>query len=239
MKRARHSREGMTLIEILVVLAIMVMAASGLSFSVGALARANLRAGAGKLGGAARFAYNRAVTRGKTVRIHFTVPGNTFSIEEAHSGVTLARSEDKKELQGHKDDAPAAAAVDPWAAAQARLTHPLEPSLGSSPFAALAGEDGKTIARYTDVPLGRGVHIVKLIVAHEPEPLSEGDGAVHFFSGGQSEHAVIQLSDGHAGVYSVEIHPLTGRIHVYPEAFEPKELLDNPDEPDVSEVEAP
>jgi general secretion pathway protein H len=233
----------MTLLEILVVLAIMVLAASGLSFSVGALARANLRAGAGKIGGATRYAYNRAVTNGKTVRIRFTVPGNSFSIEEAHAGVTLARNQEKEEKQGKGKDQEGemAAAVDPWASAKALIDKPLEPSFGASPFSPIGSdsESGKAIARYTNVPLGRNVQIVKLIVAHEPEPLTQGEGSVHFFPGGMTEHAVIQLSDGHQGVYSVEIHPLTGRIRVYPKAYEPDALLDNPDEKDVSEVDAP
>lgn len=238
MTRARTSMQGMTLLEILVVLAIMTLAASGLSFSLGALARTNLKAGAGKLGSAVRFAYNRAVTHGKTVRIHFTVPGGKFSIQEAHRGVTLARSKDRENKQANDESGKAVASVDPWAAAQARLLEPLKPTVGASPFSALENAEGKAVARYTDVSLGRGVQIVKLIVAHEPEPLSEGDGSVHFFPGGRTEHAVIQLGDGREGVYSVEIHPLTGRVRVYPEAYEPRALLDNPDDEDsASEVE--
>ena len=72
---------------------------------------------------------------------------------------------------------------------------------------------------------------MKLIVPHEPEPLEQGKGAVHFFPGGMTEHAVIQLSDGADAIYSVEIHPLTGRAQIYPEAYEPKELLGDPEQP--------
>lgn len=227
----------MTLLEILVVLAIMTLAASGLSFSLGALARTNLKASAGKLGAAVRFAYNRAITRGTTVRLHFAVPGGKFSIQEARRGVTLAGDTDRARAPATDDSGNTTASVDPWAAAQARLAEPMKPAVGASPFSSLVNADGKAIARYADVSLGRGVQIVKLIVAHEPEPLTEGDGAVHFFPGGRTEHAVIQLGDGREGVYSVEIHPLTGRVRVRPEAYEPRALLDGADGDAESEVE--
>jgi general secretion pathway protein H len=237
-RRASISRQGMTLLEIMMVLVILMLGASGLSFSLGALARANLKAAAGKLGAAARFSYNRAVTHGQTVRIHFVLPGNTFSIQSAHAGITLASSRDKEEMSRPGVDEAAGAAVDPWSAAQARIQQPQQPTLGASPFSPIASS-GKSAARYTDVSLGRGVQFLKLIVAHEPEPLTEGDGSVHFFPGGHTEHAIIQLGDGRDAVYSVEIHPLTGRVKVYPEAYEPDELLDNPDDRDVSEVDEP
>lgn len=236
---ARMKSEGMTLLEILVVLAIMVLAASGVSFSVGALARANLKAAAGRLGAATRYAYNRAVTHGQTTRLHFTLPGNTFSIEEAHAGVTLATKKDREDQEAPGAEGIQGGAIDPWAAAQARVAQPLAATVGASPFTGIADADGKAIKRYNEVSLGRDVQFLKLIVAHEPEPLTEGDGAVHFFAGGHTEHAVIQLGDGHGAVYSIEIHPLTGRVKVYPEAYEPEDLLDDPDNQDVSEVDAP
>jgi len=226
----------MTLIEIVIVVVIIALAASGLSFSMGALTKANLRAGAGKLGSAMRYAYNRAVVKGMTVRIAFEVPGNTFSIEEANGAVTLARADDERRQTD--EDAPEMAAADPWAAAQSRVTNALKPNLGASPFSALEGNDGKAITRYTNVSLGRRVQIVKLLVPHQPDPLEQGPGAVHFFPGGMTEHAVIHLSDGGETVYSIELHPLTGRVRIRPEAYEPRDFLDDPDEKDdVSELD--
>src|SRR5690349_22600741 len=89
-------RSGMTLIEVIVVVVIVALAASGLSFSLGALTRTNLKAGAVKLAAAARFAHYRAVIQGSTVRIAFDLPGNTFSIEEARTKVALARIDDER-----------------------------------------------------------------------------------------------------------------------------------------------
>jgi len=81
------------------------------------------------------------------------------------------------------------------------------------------------------------VHVVRLIVPHEPEPKESGKGAVHFFPSGYTEHAVIHLSDGADGIYSVEVSPLTGRCTIRAEAYEPEAMLDNPEDPGVSELE--
>lgn len=227
----------MTLIELIVVVVIIALAGSGLSFSLGALNKTNLKSGAARFAAAARFAYNRAIIRGTTVRIAFDIPGTTFSIEEANAHVTLARAKDERRKDALDKTGQDIVGVDPWESARARISEVMKPSYGASPFHGLQNDDGKAVTRYTSVPLGRRVQVVKLIVPHEPEPLEQGKGAVHFFPSGLTEHAVIQLSDGADAIYSVEIHPLTGRCQIYPQAFEPKKLLGDPEHPNVSEVE--
>lgn len=227
----------MTLIEVVVVVVIIALAFSGLSFSLGALTRTNLKAGAMKLAAAARFAHYRAVIQGSTVRIAFAVPGNTFSIEEARGQIALARADDERRKETVEEGGEDIAAVDPWSAAKSRVDQALKPNLGSSPFGPLESASGASSTRYTNVALGRRVQIVKLIVPHEPTPLENGKGAVHFFPGGITEHAVIQLSDGGEGRFSVELHPLTGRAKIHPEAYEPEDLLGDPEKPDISEVD--
>jgi prepilin-type N-terminal cleavage/methylation domain-containing protein len=236
-RRRKRSLEGMTLIEIIVVTVIVALAMSGVSFSIGALTRTNLKGGAGKVGAAMRYAYNRAITQGTIVRVHFAVPGGTFSVEEAHSGVVITRSKDKNDKTNLDEKGRRIDSVDPWAAAQQRLSHPDKPSVGASPFSALTTEDGEVLKRYQNVSVGRGVQIIRLLVPHEPEPVTKGEGSVHFFPGGHTERAVVQLGDGRGGVYSVEVHPLTGRVKIHGEAYEPKDLLDEINgKEEVSEV---
>ena len=240
MTLVRPSREGMTLIEIMVVIVIIALGTAGLGFSVNALTRANLKSGAAKFAAAARYAFNRAASRGSTVRIAFDIPGNAFSIEEAYGRITLTRGSPFRQVRNGKaenQDEENSGAVDPWAVAKAELEKPLEPTLGASPFGPIQSEAGEPVKRFTQVDLGRHVHVVRLIVPHEPEPKEAGKGAVHFFPSGYTEHAVIHLSDGAEGVYSVEVSPLTGRCKIRAEAYEPEELIDNPDDPGISEVE--
>lgn len=234
----RRSQEGITLIEIVVVVVIIALGAAGLGFSVNALARTSLRSSAAKIVAAVRYCYNRAVARGTTVRIAFDLPAEAFSIEEAHGKVLLERPSDYRRVHGVKEeDLDHGGAIDPWAAAKKRLEQPLSPSIGASPFGPIEGAGGEPIKRFARIELGRHVRLVRLIVPHEPEPKTEGKGAIHFFSSGYTEHAVVELSDGGEGVYSVEIKPLTGRCKVRSEAYEPESLMDDPDQPGVSEID--
>lgn len=209
----------MTLIEVLIVIVIIALAATGLTYSMGAITRANLRSAAMTVAAGSRFAYGRAISQGTTVRLVFDLETHQMSFEEAHGRVTLARLDDRtrQQLEDGEDEA----AVDPWAAAQARLEDTLTPSFGASPFSAIPGQ------RYQAQELASNVRIVRLTVPHEPEPREEGRGAIYFFPGGQTEHAVVWLADSSDRVYSVELHPLTGRARVYPEAYEPERLLDD------------
>jgi type II secretory pathway pseudopilin PulG len=228
----------MTILELMIVIVIIALGASGLTLSLGALTRTALKSAAGRIAAAARFGYNRALVHGTTVRLAFELGGNTFSLEEAHGRVTLTRADDERAESSDTDDAQATSgAADPWAAAQARLSDALKPSLGASPFGPIATREGKTTSRYANVSLGRRVQIVRLIVAHEPAPREHGHGAIHFFPGGATEHAVVHLSDGGEGVFALEIHPLTGRATVHTGAYEPRDLLDDPRARDVSEVD--
>ena len=145
--------------------------------------------------------------------------------------ITLARTTDSRRLDVERDaeDGVDSAAVDPWEAARARLEDTLRPSFGSSPFASLEGR------RYAPAPLSDGVRITRLWTPHEAEPRTEGIGHVYFFPNGQTENAVLWVSDGHDRVFSIEIHPLTGRTRVRDFAWEPEELVLEGDE-DTSEV---
>lgn len=222
----------MTLIEVMIVVLIIAVAATGLSYGFGALNRTQLRSACMRLTAASRFAYNRAISRGTTVRIALDFSEDTMAIEEAHGRITLARTGDarRQEIeQNAEDEESDSAAVDPWEAARARLADTLHPSFGASPFQPISGR------RYAPQPVAAGVELERLTTPHEAEPRERGTGHIYFFPHGQTEHAVVWLTDGGEAVFSVEIHPLSGRARVRSSAYEPEELMIEGDE-STSEV---
>ncbi len=87
-------------------------------------------------------------------------------------------------------------------------------------FKALPGKRGKPRELKGDTIF------LRAFTPHEPTPREDGRAFVYFFSNGMAEHAFIQLSDGEDRVYTVEVHPLSGRSRLYNEEREPEEELD-------------
>ncbi|MET0340726.1 MAG: prepilin-type N-terminal cleavage/methylation domain-containing protein [Polyangiales bacterium] len=244
--RLRAARAGMTLIEIMIVIVVIAIGTSAASFGLGSLTKASLQSACVRLGALSRYAYHRALTNGTTVRITFDLEKHTFAVTEAHGRVTLVRSDaelrseadhaDKYAFgaENKKDDdeesAESGAAVDPWELARQRIEKPDLLTLPPSPFGQLTSPDGAPLKRFKTQPVGDDVKVHKVIVAHEAKPREEGKTDLFFFPSGLTQHAVVQLMDRNDTIYSVEIHPLTGKGKIHDAPFEPEVLMDNPDE---------
>jgi prepilin-type N-terminal cleavage/methylation domain-containing protein len=214
-----RTNRGFTLIEVILVIAIIAVVVTSATFGLGAITRTRLRSSAFKVTSAARFAYNRSLTQGTTTRLHFDFEKNTMAVEETDTPVTLATEEQLEANNGE--------AVDPWDLARSRLEKPLTPVRPSSPFQPITSSSGEALERYTAQPVGDDISIHALITPHETDTRTDGEGSVYFFPGGLTEHAVIQLSDSSDTVYSVEIHPLTGNVRIHNFAYEPLDELDD------------
>jgi len=71
---------------------------------------------------------------------------------------------------------------------------------------------------------------LKVFSPHERKPREDGKAYIYYFPGGVAEHTIIQLTDGdeeEPHVYSVEIHPLSGRAEIHDFELEPEENLDD------------
>jgi hypothetical protein len=220
----------------MIVVVILALVATGTTFAIGALTRTTLKSACMKIVAASRFAYNHAIVRHKTVRLRIDADTHKMSLQQAHGRVVLASADNERRQEIEEDKDSVEAAVDPWEAAKANLEKSMEPSFGRSPFEPIKGRGGHALDKYKPQPIGDGVRVVKMFLPHERDPRDRGKGAIHFFPNGMAQRAVIQLSDDDGEtVYSVEIHPLTGRGKVYDEAYEPEDL----GEEDFSELEDP
>ncbi|HEX5660288.1 MAG TPA: prepilin-type N-terminal cleavage/methylation domain-containing protein [Polyangiales bacterium] len=250
----RRSSEGVTIIEMMVVVVIIAIGASAASYGLGALSKTSLQSACVRIASLSRYAYHRALTQSTTVRVTFDLDNDTYAVSEAHGRVTLVRSDAKmredadRAAEEDKDRNPedrapvddgSGAGIDPWEAAKQKVEKPDVLTLPPSPFSPISSASGKPVERFKTQPIGDGVGIAKLIVAHEAKPKVEGKVDLFYFSNGQTQHAVVQLHDRDNIIYSVEIHPLTGRGTIRNTPYEPETLMDDPTKrnEDATEVE--
>ena len=229
-------RAGLTLIEIMVVVVIVALGASAASLGLGSITRTNLKSACVRLMSLSRYAYHRALTTGTTVRISLDLARGTFGVSEAHGRIALVRSDAPLREAAREDEdddevgADPGAGIDAWSLARLRLEKPDELRLPSSPFESLTNPSGKVMDRFKTQPIGDNIRIIKVIVAHEAAPKTDGSTDLFYFPSGQTQHTVIQLADKGDTIFSVEIHPLTGKGTVHDAPFEPEVLMDDPNQ---------
>lgn len=221
------------------VIVIVAVAASGVGIGLGAITKAKLKQASMKIAAASRFAYGRAVSQGKTVRLLFDFEKGTMAVEEAEGAVFLSKADDSRRRSTQENEEGDGAGVDPWASAKEKLSQPLAPSFGASPFGPITNDEGTPIRRYAEAPLGDNIKIAKLLSPHETDPRTAGKGSIYFFPNGYSERAVLQLSDSYDRIMSVRIQPLTGRARLVPGAFEYDEVVDPNDDESQGDIEEP
>jgi Tfp pilus assembly protein FimT len=200
---------GMTLIEIMVVIALIMMLGTGVAFGVNAVPRTRLRASASRVAAALRLGYVHALTTGRTTRLAFDVGRGTIRMEDTDDAHTLDAN-DPLRAGGAEPSAVEARAIE-----RARLQTDLRPRANRASFTAVSPR----VFRARD--LERGVVFHRLYSQHETEPRSEGGGQVYFFPGGRAERAVVQVRNDRGEIYSVALNPLTGRTEIFDRPIEP------------------
>jgi general secretion pathway protein H len=229
--------DGFTLIEIMIVLAI-----AGLIMSLGvrgfrSLARSDLRASATNLAGAMRFLFDRASTTGKTHRLvldleagrywaevsddKFYIPREAETLDATRKREAAEMQEDDERRQADEKAASSASSLD---------TSTLPTDSSYDPTKLDVGEFRPKHARFAafkdlalkPVKLKKGIVIRSVYTPRVTEAVTNGRAYIYFFPLGQTEPAIVSLSDA-AGetIFSLVAHPITGRVRVYNEEVKP------------------
>jgi general secretion pathway protein H len=219
--RPRRSR-GMTLIEIMVVVAILGLMLGATVVSFRSVTKSELRGTASKLAGAIRYCFDRSVTTGSYYRIVLDLDGNSYWAERSDDRMYLARG---KEASGGKGQAFDEAAKEKQQAEEDKKFDEQLQSLGGvaatidpPPRPKRAKFQTFKDTTLPQVKLGH-VRLTDVLTPRQPEPYSKGRAYLYFFPDGHTENAIVRLSDGDAW-YSLVVHPLTGRVEVRSEKVE-------------------
>ena len=222
--RRRGPQGGFTLIEMMVVLVIIGLI-SGMSIrGLRALAKSDLRANTAKMSGAVRFLFDRASTTGKYHRLVIDVDEGRYWAEVSDDRFYIPREPETEasvkklaELQAELDEkdrkkkemAEASGGFD-MTKVEAQDFRPKRVRFGAFKGTAL-----KPVTM-------KNTKVMDVYTPRTAEPITSGRAYVYFFPLGQSEAAIIHLSDeGGETKYSLVVHPITGRVRVYNEYVQP------------------
>ncbi len=199
MAAGRRHREGFTLIELMIVIAIVATAAAAVAPALSSVTGANARAAAGELAGSMRWLFDTAAMRHTTCRMALDLDKREWWAE----CVKPAASSSAAAAPGAEDDEALADRFPDERSPEARRL------LARTSF----GEYVDRQVRRRSLP-GRTA-FSEVRVEHLREPQSRGTAYVYFYPQGQAEQARVTVVDGD-NAYSVLLQPLTGRARVVP-----------------------
>jgi prepilin-type N-terminal cleavage/methylation domain-containing protein len=233
----RPRQNGLTLIEIMVVLLVIALLSGALTAGYQRLPQTALKREAVHLAATLRGAYDAAAASGATHRMTFDLDKGTYSVERCEGKVEVKRSKDlQEELDRQKEEAEKAARLADEAQNQMHIGPNQQPTspeallLGMTqvPGQAVGGAGGQAAAKCAPMrgelgkPYELGAHpVVKLSrvwVGHLDEPARQGKVTVHFFPLGTAEKAVIELAVDEDNAFSIQLQPISGRIDMLPGA---------------------
>jgi general secretion pathway protein H len=192
---ARRQR-GFTLIELMVVIAVVAIISAAAVPALRGVTGANARQAAGELAGTLRYLFDTAALRHATCRLAIDVDGQAFWPECAPGAVTLASQDQRSRVSRELEER----FPDERDADRRRL-------LAQTRFGAF--EDRLAPRR----ALPGSTRFGPIRVEGRSQAIEEGVAYVHFFPGGQAQRAFIPVLDGEL-TYTVVLEPFTGRARV-------------------------
>jgi prepilin-type N-terminal cleavage/methylation domain-containing protein len=244
LRREARIDSGMTLIEILIVLAIVGLLVLLLPTQIRRARKSDLRSDAARIAAAMRSGYDRAAATASHHRLVIDLGQGTFQLERCEGQVKMVRSIDEEHAAEAQAIATQAATppeapppIDPTGAtanpnAPGGLSAPqVADQVGASatplPCTPVKGELGTP----QSLSKSAGVAFKQVYVSHLEQPAGEGKVTINFFPLGRAERAVVTLTDKDDHVYSVRLHAITGRAQVSEgEYHRPDDIVSNTSE---------
>jgi general secretion pathway protein H len=221
-----ESERGFTLIEMMIVLVLVALMTVISVTGLRSFAKSDLRSTATRMSGSIRYLFDRASTTGKVHRLVLDFEDGKYWAEMSDDPFIFAAGKETEETRKKEAEKIAKEEEAKREAAEK------EAFFGSSqipsrympkPFTAKRAKFG-TFRETTVKPvtLKSNVVMADIYTPRLTKPLDAGRGYLYFFPLGLTEAAIIHLTDRKGEtVYSLIVHPLTGRVTVKNTFVEP------------------
>lgn len=238
---ARSRSGGFTLIEVMVAMMVIALIATIGVKGFRTVTKGNLREGSSHMAGAIRFLFDRASITGKYHRLVIDLNEGRYWAEVSDDwfyAPNQAESEPERRKREEKEDA-----VEEDERQRKEKQQLLYGGSGSSSSSSSAsssssfdmskmevGEFRPRRARFAafketalkPVTLKKEVRIKSVYTPRMTDPVTAGRVYLYFYPLGQTEPAVITLTDKSGeNVFSLVVHPITGRVRIYNEEVKP------------------
>lgn len=201
MSGSRTTRmRGMTLVETMVVLAVISLVLSVVAVSLTDIFGARLSQGTGQISAVCRYGYDLATLRGKMHRLAVDLSARTFWLEEVELPKDCGLVPDSMNPDASKS----------------------EDNSGVAPAAPGTGK-AVTDMRVKKEELPTGINFEGILTNRSSELVKEGTEYVYFFPDGTAEKAFLWVSDGEE-IWTVEVKPLQGTGWVHKENLSTEEF---------------
>jgi general secretion pathway protein H len=234
---------GFTLVEILVVMAIFGLVAVLGVQGFRSLAKSDLRSSSAHLSGAIRYLFDRASTTGKIHRLVIDLGDGKYWAEVSddrfyvpHEAETerQLREREAKEAEQDEDERKKQEERARWedtgsSSSGSSSTSTWGANSSYDPSKLEVGDFQPKRARFASfkelvlkpVQLSKS-KIKSVFTPRVTDPITSGRAFIYFFPLGQTEPAIITLTDKkESSVYSLVVHPITGRVRIYSEEIQP------------------
>jgi Tfp pilus assembly protein FimT len=228
-----RAHKGLTVLEIMVVLAIMGMTVFLMRSGFRSLTKADLVENSTELASVLRRAGQLAIEHGQLHRVLIDLDKNAYVVEVCEGQTTIQRNElvrpdeeEKKRAlekgkeklsQGSTSGAGETALMgsDPETAARRAMAiagHHVADKM-CAPVPDPSSGDATGAGWMRALRSGKGIKFKEIWVQHRDDSVTKGQVAIYFFPLGSAEKAVVEVTDGD-DVFSILVYGLTGRVEL-------------------------
>jgi prepilin-type N-terminal cleavage/methylation domain-containing protein len=221
-----RTQRGMTILELMIVMAIMGAGVFLLRTGFRVLTKADLVENSTEIAAVLKRTSQLAIEKGEMHRVLFDVDKHLYAVEMCQGARTIQRNEKtrpdeeetKRAVEKGQERLKSVAldmqAADPEAATKHALAiagHHVADRMCAPIDDPSSDSEGKGWIR--TLRAAKGVKLKEIWVQHKDESTTKGQVAIYFFPSGSAEKAVVEITDG-SDTFTVLVAGLTGRVEL-------------------------